>query len=88
MHPTPQELEHIYFQDLKRKTSHSIIERRRRDRINDKIMVLKTIVPGLERNLPKLAVLEGTIDYIMQLQEQINILQAKDSMKLSNLIHE
>ncbi|KAI8394122.1 uncharacterized protein BYT42DRAFT_609865 [Radiomyces spectabilis] len=53
-----------------RKSSHSAIERRRRERINDQIMQLKQLIPGCSTqvNAHKLTVLQQAIDYIIYLQ--------------------
>ncbi|KAG0362009.1 hypothetical protein BGZ54_008824 [Gamsiella multidivaricata] len=56
--------------DLLRKVSHSAIERRRRERINDKILQLKHLVPACvdEDHLHKLSILQSTIEYIQHLK--------------------
>ncbi|KAF9152682.1 hypothetical protein BGX21_005263 [Mortierella sp. AD011] len=56
--------------DLMRKVSHSAIERRRRERINDKILQLKHLVPACvdEDHLHKLSILQSTIEYIQHLK--------------------
>lgn len=53
-----------------RKVSHSAIERRRRERINDKILQLKHLVPSCvdEDHLHKLSILQSTIEYIQHLK--------------------
>ncbi|ORX54980.1 HLH-domain-containing protein [Hesseltinella vesiculosa] len=53
-----------------RKMSHSAIERRRRERINDKIMQLKSIIPTCanQEYLHKLSILQSAIDYIKYLK--------------------
>ncbi|KAG0012092.1 hypothetical protein BGZ81_001776 [Podila clonocystis] len=56
--------------DKMRKVSHSAIERRRRERINDKILQLKHLVPSCvdEDHLHKLSILQSTIEYIQHLK--------------------
>ncbi|KAI8341337.1 hypothetical protein BC941DRAFT_416555 [Chlamydoabsidia padenii] len=56
-----------------RKVSHSAIERRRRERINDKIMQLKQIIPNCadQENLHKMSILQSAIDYIIYLKKQV-----------------
>ncbi|KAJ3021310.1 hypothetical protein HKX48_008786 [Thoreauomyces humboldtii] len=56
-----------------RKVSHSAIERRRRERINDKILQLKDLVPSCtnQENLHKLSILQNAIEYIHALKSQI-----------------
>ncbi|ORZ07598.1 hypothetical protein BCR42DRAFT_425839 [Absidia repens] len=54
-----------------RKVSHSAIERRRRERINDKIMQLKQLIPTCadQENLHKMSVLQSAIEYITYLKQ-------------------
>ncbi|RUS14824.1 hypothetical protein BC938DRAFT_477195 [Jimgerdemannia flammicorona] len=56
--------------ELLRKVSHSAIERRRRERINDKILQLKQLVPSCadQDQLHKLSILQSAIEYIRYLQ--------------------
>ncbi|CAO3666165.1 unnamed protein product [Rhizopus stolonifer] len=56
-----------------RKISHSAIERRRRERINDKITQLKDLIPSCAdgSNLHKMTVLQGAIDYITYLRKVV-----------------
>ncbi len=53
--------------------SHSAIERRRRERINDKILQLKYLVPACvdEDHLHKLSILQSTIEYIQYLKSVV-----------------
>ncbi|KAJ3152254.1 hypothetical protein HDU89_001474 [Geranomyces variabilis] len=59
--------------DHLRKVSHSAIERRRRERINDKIMQLKSLVPACanQDSLHKLRILEEAIQYIHILKDEL-----------------
>ncbi|KAJ3155778.1 hypothetical protein HDU86_004248 [Geranomyces michiganensis] len=59
--------------DHLRKVSHSAIERRRRERINDKIAQLKSLVPACanQDSLHKLRILEEAIDYIRDLKRDV-----------------
>ncbi|BFZ58683.1 Sterol regulatory element-binding protein 2 [Savitreella phatthalungensis] len=57
-----------------RKTTHSQIEKRRREKINDTMIRLKALVPachGNEATLRKLDVLQATADYIEVLQARL-----------------
>jgi hypothetical protein len=60
-----------------RKISHSAIERRRRDKINDKIRQMRSMVPQLagQENLHKLTILQGAIDHIAQLTREVAYLR-------------
>ncbi|KAJ2725012.1 hypothetical protein GGI07_001581 [Coemansia sp. Benny D115] len=55
--------------EIKRKVSHSAIEKRRRERTNNVLRELQEIVPGLSKpgKIQKLEILEATADYIRQL---------------------
>ena len=54
-----------------RKISHSVIEKRRREKINTCLSKLKSLVPGCQAfgdSIQKLTILELTVDYILALQ--------------------
>lgn len=74
--------------DLMRKVSHSAIERRRRERINDKILQLKHLVPSCvdEDHLHKLSILQSTIEYIQYLKSVLpaSVANAKLSKATNN----
>ncbi|KAJ2746490.1 hypothetical protein GGI20_001333 [Coemansia sp. BCRC 34301] len=55
--------------EIKRKVSHSAIEKRRRERTNAVLRELQDIVPGLSKpgKIQKLEILEAAADYIRQL---------------------
>ncbi|KAI8074040.1 hypothetical protein BC940DRAFT_289854 [Gongronella butleri] len=64
-----------------RKVSHSAIERRRRERINDKIMQLKQLIPTCanQGHLHKMSILQSAIEYITYLKQVLeNIDQTAD----------
>ena len=78
-------------------SQHSLIEKRRRERINDKIQQLKEIIPtcnpysdqqpirgpSFHQPLHKLAILEAAIDYIQQMHQTIlNHSSSDDSSSL------
>ncbi|KAJ2996405.1 hypothetical protein HDV02_006554 [Globomyces sp. JEL0801] len=58
----------------KRITPHSVIEKRRRESINLCLDTLKSIIPdcAIRGALPRLTVLQTTIDYIVELQSLIS----------------
>jgi hypothetical protein len=62
-----------------RKVSHSAIERRRRERINDKIFQLKQLIPSCveQDNLHKMSILQSAIDYIAYLKDIVKKLDEK-----------
>lgn len=63
-------------QPSSRKISHSAIERRRRERINAKLCYLKHLIPSCRHQdqLHKLSILQGAIEYILQLHDQLGII--------------
>ncbi|KAJ2454996.1 hypothetical protein EV183_001100 [Coemansia sp. RSA 2336] len=64
----------------KRRKSHSTMERKRREKTNDIIKELKLLVPGLrdQKNLQKLDVLQGTLDFVKQVLESSDNSLKKD----------
>ncbi|KAI9313218.1 Myc-type, basic helix-loop-helix domain-containing protein, partial [Dichotomocladium elegans] len=54
-----------------RRVSHSAIERRRRERINDKIIQLRQLIPSCadQEHLNKVTILQSAIDYISYLKK-------------------
>ncbi|ORY97207.1 helix-loop-helix DNA-binding domain-domain-containing protein [Syncephalastrum racemosum] len=79
-----------YEREQQRRLSHSSIEKRRRERINDKIQQLKELIPScnpsslsdpiaapsFHQPLHKLSILQSAIDYIEQLHQ--TLLEAQD----------
>lgn len=56
-----------------RKTAHSIIERRRRSKMNDEFETLKELVPAARgQNMHKLAILQAGIEYVRYLEDCIH----------------
>ncbi|KAF7731750.1 hypothetical protein EC973_008264 [Apophysomyces ossiformis] len=71
-----------------RKVSHSAIERRRRERINDKILQLKQLIPSCadQDNLHKMSILQSAIDYISYLKTVVEKLDGnQDRLQGSHL---
>ncbi|ROW11512.1 hypothetical protein VMCG_00983 [Cytospora schulzeri] len=60
-----------------RKTAHSLIERRRRSKMNEEFSVLKDMVPACTGEMHKLAILQASIDYVRYLQDCIEKLKAQ-----------
>ncbi|CAO3629062.1 unnamed protein product [Cunninghamella blakesleeana] len=85
-HPSPSSQPYLTTADQRekaRKISHSAIEKRRRERINDKIMQLKNIIPACENqeNLHKLSILQSAIDYITYLKKVVDQQQQQKQKK-------
>ena len=74
---TTQETKTVDDRDKMRKMSHSAIEKRRRERINDEINALRAIVPACN-GLHKLGVLQNTIKYVRHLQSIVDNMPQQD----------
>jgi hypothetical protein len=54
---------------IARKTAHSLIERRRRSKMNEQFGILKDMIPGCrDQDMHKLAILEASIEYMRYLE--------------------
>ena len=63
---------------LARKASHTIIERRRRDKINYRLSQLKEMIPSCsDRTLHKLDILDETVAYIEHIQAKLKLLESQ-----------
>ncbi|KAF3769130.1 hypothetical protein M406DRAFT_249292 [Cryphonectria parasitica EP155] len=62
---------------IARKTAHSLIERRRRSKMNEEFAVLKGMIPACEGEMHKLAILQASIEYVRYLQDCIEKLKAQ-----------
>mmetsp|Transcript_18541 Transcript_18541/g.44452 ORF Transcript_18541/g.44452 Transcript_18541/m.44452 type:complete len:171 (+) Transcript_18541:386-898(+) len=63
---------------LRRKESHNQTEQRRRQRINDKIMEIKEMVPRCQNaSVDKATILAEAIDYVRRLQQDNTELQQR-----------
>ncbi|KAI0011595.1 hypothetical protein F4779DRAFT_189442 [Xylariaceae sp. FL0662B] len=54
---------------IARKTAHSLIERRRRSKMNEEFGVLKGLIPACTGDMHKLAILQASIEYIRYLED-------------------
>ncbi|OAA79420.1 Helix-loop-helix DNA-binding protein [Akanthomyces lecanii RCEF 1005] len=61
---------------IARKTAHSLIERRRRSKMNEEFAVLKNMIPACTGDMHKLAILQASIEYIRYLEDCVS--QLKD----------
>lgn len=63
---------------IARKTAHSIIERRRRSKMNEEFGVLKDMIPACEGvEMHKLAILQAGIEYVRYLEDCIKQMKAE-----------
>ncbi|KAJ4296676.1 hypothetical protein N0V90_006724 [Kalmusia sp. IMI 367209] len=62
---------------IARKTAHSLIERRRRSKMNEEFGVLKDMIPACAgQEMHKLAILQASIEYMRYLQQCVDDLKA------------
>lgn len=62
---------------IARKTAHSLIERRRRSKMNEEFAVLKGLIPACTGEMHKLAILQASIEYVRYLEDCITKLKAQ-----------
>ncbi|KAI4260455.1 MAG: hypothetical protein L6R42_004061 [Xanthoria sp. 1 TBL-2021] len=66
---------------IARKTAHSVIERRRRSKMNEEFGVLKDMIPACkDQDMHKLAILQASIDYLRYLEQCIGDLKAANGV--------
>lgn len=61
---------------IARKTAHSLIERRRRSKMNEEFAVLKSMIPACTGEMHKLAILQASIEYVRYLEDCVAKLKA------------
>ncbi|EXJ77767.1 hypothetical protein A1O3_09996 [Capronia epimyces CBS 606.96] len=67
---------------IARKTAHSIIERRRRSKMNEEFGVLKDMIPACEGvEMHKLAILQAGIEYVRYLEGCVRQLKAENEKR-------
>ncbi|KJY01567.1 hypothetical protein TI39_contig287g00002 [Zymoseptoria brevis] len=68
---------------IARKTAHSLIERRRRSKMNEEFGVLKDMIPACKgQEMHKLAILQASIEYLRYLEQCVADLQAQTSPRM------
>ncbi|KAL4948098.1 hypothetical protein BDW69DRAFT_177096 [Aspergillus filifer] len=69
---------------IARKTAHSLIERRRRSKMNEEFSTLKNMIPACRgQEMHKLAILQASIDYVNYLEKCISDLKTPGEHKLT-----
>ncbi|KAL2820771.1 hypothetical protein BJX63DRAFT_418387 [Aspergillus granulosus] len=67
---------------IARKTAHSLIERRRRSKMNEEFATLKNMIPACRgQEMHKLAILQASIDYVNYLEKCIQDLKVPGGQK-------
>ncbi|KAJ0981033.1 hypothetical protein J5N97_009288 [Dioscorea zingiberensis] len=63
--------------------SHVLAERRRREKLNERFIILRSIVPFITK-MDKASILGDTIEYLKQLQRHIKDLESKKELRTKN----
>ncbi|KAL9634904.1 MAG: hypothetical protein Q9164_003806 [Protoblastenia rupestris] len=72
---------------IARKTAHSVIERRRRSKMNEEFATLKGMIPACTgQEMHKLAILQASIDYLRYLEGCISDLKAANNALSTPLV--
>ncbi|CAA7036395.1 unnamed protein product [Microthlaspi erraticum] len=79
IHQKPRDVVHVRAKRGQATDSHSLAERVRREKINERLKSLQDLVPGCYKTMGMAVMLEVIIEYVRSLQNQIEFL----SMKLS-----
>ncbi|KAJ6703584.1 TRANSCRIPTION FACTOR EGL1 [Salix viminalis] len=56
--------------------SHVLSEKRRREKLNKSLMILKSIVPSISK-VDKVSILDGTIQYLQELERKVEELESR-----------
>ncbi|KAF8058397.1 hypothetical protein N665_1246s0017 [Sinapis alba] len=55
--------------------NHALSERKRREKLNDRFMTLRSIIPSISK-IDKVSILDDTIDYLQELQRRVQELES------------
>jgi hypothetical protein len=70
---------------IARKTAHSLIERRRRSKMNEEFGVLKDMIPACrDQEMHKLAILQASIEYMRYLEQCVADLKTANQARLDS----
>ncbi|KAK2795590.1 hypothetical protein FQN51_000444 [Onygenales sp. PD_10] len=73
---------------IARKTAHSLIERRRRSKMNEEFSTLKNMIPACRgQEMHKLSILQAAIDYMNYLEQCITELRSADNQAEDSSAH-
>ncbi|KAL7919808.1 hypothetical protein ACQKWADRAFT_329299 [Trichoderma austrokoningii] len=72
---------------IARKTAHSLIERRRRSKMNEEFALLKSMIPACTGEMHKLAILQASIEYVRYLEDCVAKLKAQQEQSQPEASH-
>ncbi|KAK1268160.1 Transcription factor BEE 3 [Acorus gramineus] len=73
----PNEVVHVRARRGQATDSHSLAERVRREKINEKLRCLQDLVPGCHKTMGMAVMLDEIINYVQSLQNQVEFLSMK-----------
>lgn len=73
----PKEVVHVRARRGQATDSHSLAERARRGKINEKLKCLRNIVPGCYKTMGMAVMLDEIISYVQSLENQVEFLSMK-----------
>ncbi|GLJ11197.1 hypothetical protein SUGI_0146290 [Cryptomeria japonica] len=73
----PKDFIHVRARRGQATDSHSLAERVRREKINERMKILRELVPGCTKTTGKALMLEEIINYVKSLQNQVELLSMK-----------
>ncbi|XP_010499123.1 PREDICTED: transcription factor bHLH75-like isoform X2 [Camelina sativa] len=76
-HQKPKDVVHVRAKRGQATDSHSLAERVRREKINERLKCLQDLVPGCYKTMGMAVMLDVIIDYVRSLQNQIEFLSTK-----------
>ncbi|XP_022148276.1 transcription factor bHLH75-like isoform X2 [Momordica charantia] len=81
----PAEVVHVRAKRGQATDSHSLAERVRREKINNKLKCLQNLIPGCHKTMGMAMVLDETINYVHSLQNQVEFLSMELAAACSSL---
>ncbi|XP_022983643.1 transcription factor BEE 3-like [Cucurbita maxima] len=81
----PAEVVHVRAKRGQATDSHSLAERVRREKINNKLKCLQNLIPGCHKSMGMAMVLDETINYVHSLQNQVEFLSMELAAACSSL---
>ncbi|KAJ8504281.1 hypothetical protein OPV22_005167 [Ensete ventricosum] len=81
----PKEVVHVRARRGQATDSHSLAERARREKINERMRCLQGLVPGCHKAMGIAAMLDEIINYVQSLQNQVQMLSMKLAVCESSL---
>ncbi|KAK1320292.1 Transcription factor bHLH75 [Acorus calamus] len=84
----PNEVVHVRARRGQATDSHSLAERVRREKINERMRCLQALVPGCYKTMGMAVVLDEIINYVQSLQNQVEVGNAYEAPEMERLVRE